>query len=104
MSWDEYFPEPPFAGSKLFRDQKDTDDMPKQFIVCLDRTVEHLDTTYGPFPSIDAAEEWLKGHGFHDEIPAGTWPFILELQPELDQDFIEGLAADKKANAELLQR
>ena len=76
----------------------------KQFIVSLNRTVDHLDTTYGPFPSVDAAEEWLKGHGFLDD-PEDFWVHrILELQPELSQDFINDLAADKKANAELIQR
>jgi len=74
------------------------------YIISLNRTVDHLDTTYGPFPSVDAAEAWLKGHGFLDD-PEDFWVHrILELQPELPQDFIDGLAADKKANAELIQR
>ncbi len=75
----------------------------KQFIVCLDRTVDHLDTTYGPFDTIDEAEAWLVKRGFQDD--AHQWTHrILELQPDLDQDFINSLAADKKANTEYLQR
>lgn len=76
----------------------------KQFIVSLTEAFDHLDVTFGPFPSVDAAEAWLKKHGFLDE-PDDFWTHrILKLQPELDQDFIDTLAADKKANEEHLQR
>lgn len=76
----------------------------KQYIVSLTGTVLTLDITYGPFPSIVAAEAWLERHGFLDD-PEDFWVHrILELQPELSQDFINDLAADKKANAELIQR
>ncbi len=76
----------------------------KQFIVSLTEALDHLGTTYGPFPSVDAAEAWLKKHGFLDD-PEDFWVHrILELQPELPQDFIDDLAKDKKANEEHLQR
>lgn len=76
------------------------DPMTKQYIVCLTSIIDPLDTTYGPFPTVDAAEAWLKKRGLTDDSDLR----ILELQPDLDQDFIDGLAADKKANAEILRQ
>jgi len=76
----------------------------KQYIVSLTEAFDPLDVTFGPFPSVDAAEAWLKGHGFLDD-PEDFWVHrILELQPELPQDFIDDLAKDKKANVEVMQR
>ena len=63
--------------------------MSKQFVVCLDGNAGHLDSVYGPFPTIEAAEEWAEKRGFKDQPPAfWTW-FILELEGDLNPKFFD---------------
>ena len=67
-----------------------------RYIVCLTSTIEHLDTTYGPFDSVDEAKAWLVKRGFHDE-PVAYWTHrILELASELDKDHLDEIAEFRK--------
>jgi len=60
--------------------------MNKQFVVCLSRNVDPLDTVYGPFSTFASAEKWLQDRGFEEE-PEPFWEHrILELEPELPLD------------------
>lgn len=61
----------------------------KQYVVCLDRNIGHMDPVYGPFPSVDAAETWLEKRGFKDE-PELYWEwYVLELEADLNPKFFD---------------
>ncbi len=70
-----------------------------RYIICPTLgNLDPLDTTYGPFETIDDAEAWAKKHGMMDE-PQLYWEFrILELKPTMDQDQLDEIAEFRKAN------
>ncbi len=64
----------------------------KQFVVCLSRNVDPLDSVYGPFPTFKLAEKWLQERGFEHE-PEPFWEHrILELETDLPQDTLDEIA------------